>query len=149
LRRPGCHGTAEQLEGLMPRAGFLEFGGLHKEPRLDEAERDRQFPQLKGLFMIDRDGVVRWSDVERERPGAPRHRDDDIREVGMTYWQSGRRRNLNRREENPQESAIGCLRPDLEGADSRLGPVWHRLTSRARRSGRRNTPWLGEGSVGA
>jgi hypothetical protein len=43
---------------------------LHKEPRLDEAERDRQFPQLKGLFMIDRDGVVRWSDVERERPGA-------------------------------------------------------------------------------
>jgi hypothetical protein len=48
----------------MPRAGFLEFGGLHKEPRLDEAEGDRQFPQLKGLFMIDRDGVVRWSDVE-------------------------------------------------------------------------------------
>lgn len=64
LRRPGCHGTAEQLGGLMPRAGFLEFGGLHKEPRLDEAEGDRQFPQLKGLFMIDRDGVVRWSDVE-------------------------------------------------------------------------------------
>jgi len=30
----------------------------------DEAERDRQFPQLKGLFMIDRDGVVRWSYVE-------------------------------------------------------------------------------------
>jgi peroxiredoxin len=30
----------------------------------DEAERARQFPQLKGLFMIDRDGVVRWSYVE-------------------------------------------------------------------------------------
>jgi peroxiredoxin len=30
----------------------------------DDAERERQFPQLKGLFMIDRDGVVRWSYVE-------------------------------------------------------------------------------------
>ena len=30
----------------------------------DQAEQERQFPQLKGLFMIDRDGVVRWSYVE-------------------------------------------------------------------------------------
>lgn len=35
----------------------------------DEAERDRQFPQLKGLFMIDRDGGVRWSYVECGGPG--------------------------------------------------------------------------------
>jgi peroxiredoxin len=30
----------------------------------DQAEQERQFPQLKGMFMIDRDGVVRWSYVE-------------------------------------------------------------------------------------
>jgi len=36
----------------------------------DEAERDRQFPQLKGLFMIDRDGIVRWSYIECATDGA-------------------------------------------------------------------------------
>ena len=30
----------------------------------DEAEPKPQFPQLKGLFLIDRDGIVRWAHVE-------------------------------------------------------------------------------------
>jgi peroxiredoxin len=30
----------------------------------DLADIDRQWPQLKAMFMIDRDGIVRWMDIE-------------------------------------------------------------------------------------
>jgi peroxiredoxin len=30
----------------------------------DQAELERQWPQLKGQFLIDRDGIVRWANVE-------------------------------------------------------------------------------------
>jgi peroxiredoxin len=30
----------------------------------DQADMQRQWPQLKGQFLIDRDGVVRWANVE-------------------------------------------------------------------------------------
>lgn len=30
----------------------------------DKAEMGRQWPQLKGQFLIDRDGIVRWANVE-------------------------------------------------------------------------------------
>jgi len=30
----------------------------------DKAELERQWPQLKGQFLIDRDGIVRWANVE-------------------------------------------------------------------------------------
>jgi peroxiredoxin len=30
----------------------------------DQAELERQFPQLKGQFLIDRDGIVRWANIE-------------------------------------------------------------------------------------
>ena len=29
----------------------------------------RQFPQLKGQFLIDRDGVVRWANIECANEG--------------------------------------------------------------------------------
>jgi peroxiredoxin len=35
----------------------------------DRAELERQWPQLKGQFLIDRDGVVRWTYVECAREG--------------------------------------------------------------------------------
>jgi peroxiredoxin len=31
----------------------------------DKRDIDRQWPQLKGQFLIDRDGIVRWANVER------------------------------------------------------------------------------------
>jgi peroxiredoxin len=31
---------------------------------IDEADLERQWPQLKGQFLIDRDGIVRWVNVE-------------------------------------------------------------------------------------
>jgi peroxiredoxin len=30
----------------------------------DQADMERQWPQLKGQFLIDRDGVVRWTSIE-------------------------------------------------------------------------------------
>src|SRR5262249_17497886 len=35
----------------------------------DNADFDRQFPQLKGQFLIDRSGIVRWANVECARDG--------------------------------------------------------------------------------
>jgi peroxiredoxin len=36
----------------------------YTENQTDRAEMERQWPQLKGQFMIDRDGIVRWSNIE-------------------------------------------------------------------------------------
>jgi len=30
----------------------------------DRADQERQFPQLKGWFLIDRNGIVRWANIE-------------------------------------------------------------------------------------
>jgi peroxiredoxin len=35
----------------------------------DQGDVERQWPQLKGLFLIDRDGIVRWSHIECEDEG--------------------------------------------------------------------------------
>jgi peroxiredoxin len=35
----------------------------------DQADMDRQFPQLKGQFLIDRDGLIRWRYIECETEG--------------------------------------------------------------------------------
>lgn len=37
----------------------------------DREDGQRQFPQLKGQFLIDRDGVVRWANSECAREGLP------------------------------------------------------------------------------
>jgi peroxiredoxin len=34
------------------------------ETATDKAELDRQWPQLKAQFLIDRDGIVRWANIE-------------------------------------------------------------------------------------
>jgi peroxiredoxin len=36
----------------------------YTENDTDRAEMERQWPQLKGQFLIDRDGIVRWANVE-------------------------------------------------------------------------------------
>jgi peroxiredoxin len=36
----------------------------HVNSAADQADMERQFPQLKARFLIDRDGIVRWADVE-------------------------------------------------------------------------------------
>jgi len=41
----------------------------YKETDTDQADMMRQFPQLKGQFLIDRDGIVRWANIECSREG--------------------------------------------------------------------------------
>jgi peroxiredoxin len=36
----------------------------HVENATDQADKERQWPQLKGQFLIDRGGIVRWTSVE-------------------------------------------------------------------------------------
>ncbi len=35
----------------------------------DRRDSERQFPQLKGQFLVDRDGIVRWANIETAREG--------------------------------------------------------------------------------
>src|SRR5262245_23474080 len=36
----------------------------HEATATDHADMERQFPQLKAQFLIDRDGIVRWANIE-------------------------------------------------------------------------------------
>ena len=36
----------------------------YTENQIDKADLERQWPQLKGQFLIDRDGIVRWANIE-------------------------------------------------------------------------------------
>jgi hypothetical protein len=42
----------------------------YAENAVDKTDMDRQWPQLKGQFLIDRDGIVRWANVECLAEGA-------------------------------------------------------------------------------
>ncbi|MGH7398577.1 MAG: redoxin domain-containing protein [Candidatus Rokuibacteriota bacterium] len=44
--------------------GYTETGA-------DKADLERQWPQLKGQFLIDRDGIVRWANIECGTEGLP------------------------------------------------------------------------------
>jgi peroxiredoxin len=41
----------------------------YTENDTDKADLNRQFPQLRGQFMIDRDGIVRWANIECSTEG--------------------------------------------------------------------------------
>jgi peroxiredoxin len=36
----------------------------YTETKIDQADMERQWPQLKGQFLIDRAGIVRWANIE-------------------------------------------------------------------------------------
>jgi peroxiredoxin len=36
----------------------------YKETETDRTDMERQWPQLKGQFLIDQDGIVRWANIE-------------------------------------------------------------------------------------
>jgi len=63
--------TGEFPEPLpIPQAAVAigQFDGYTNTPE-DQAEKDQQWPQLKGRFLIDREGVVRWANIECAREG--------------------------------------------------------------------------------
>ena len=49
---------------IMQAAEALAKADGYVNTPTDTADIDRQFPQLKGQFLIDRDGIVRWANIE-------------------------------------------------------------------------------------
>jgi len=45
-------------------AGAIAKLDGYTENQTDKGDMERQWPQLKGQFLIDRDGIVRWANVE-------------------------------------------------------------------------------------
>ena len=58
--------TGELPEPLPIPAVVAALGKLdgYAENQTDRADMERQFAQMKGQFLIDRDGIVRWANVE-------------------------------------------------------------------------------------
>jgi peroxiredoxin len=50
---------------LIPQAAVAigQFDG-YTNTQADQADMERQWPQLKGQFLIDREGIVRWVNIE-------------------------------------------------------------------------------------
>lgn len=53
----------EPIPIIQAAAALAKLDG-YAENETDKAEMERQWPQLKGQFLIDRDGVVRWANIE-------------------------------------------------------------------------------------
>ena len=54
-------------EPLPPQEAAMaieRLDGGHTPTETDQAEMQRQWPQLKGQFLIDRNGIVRWTNIE-------------------------------------------------------------------------------------
>jgi peroxiredoxin len=58
--------TGELPEPLPIQEAAMALGKLdgYTENQTDQADMERQWPQLKGQFLIDRDGIVRWANIE-------------------------------------------------------------------------------------
>ena len=54
---PGPLPVMEAVMATAKRDGYVENA-------TDRADQERQFPQLKGQFLIDRGGIVRWANIE-------------------------------------------------------------------------------------
>jgi peroxiredoxin len=54
---------AEPLPIPEAAAALIRADG-YTDNETDKTEMERQWPQLKGQFLIDRDGIVRWANVE-------------------------------------------------------------------------------------
>lgn len=68
--------TRVNPDGVLPEAlpipeaakALAELDGYACTPT-DLGDVERQWPQLKAMFMIDRDGIVRWADIECDTEG--------------------------------------------------------------------------------
>ena len=54
---------------IMEAAAAVAKQDGYTENDTDKADLNRQFPQLRGQFMIDRDGIVRWANIECSTEG--------------------------------------------------------------------------------
>jgi peroxiredoxin len=73
LERTRINPTGELPEALpIPQAAAALDGIEGFNPsETDQQDHDRQGPQLKGQFLVDRQGIVRWTNIETAREGLP------------------------------------------------------------------------------
>lgn len=71
LRSVRGNPTGELPEPLPLGETVTALDRLHGfEPtQTDRADREKQFPQLKGQFLVDRDAIVRWVNIECGKEG--------------------------------------------------------------------------------
>ena len=58
----------EPLPIVEAAAAVAKLDG-YAENETDHSDMERQWPQLKGQFLIDRDGIVRWANIECSTEG--------------------------------------------------------------------------------
>jgi hypothetical protein len=58
------HGEFPEPLPVMQAVAAVAKADGYAQNDSDSADMERQFPQLKGRFLIDRDGIVRWANVE-------------------------------------------------------------------------------------
>ena len=58
------HGEFPEPLSIPDAAARVDKFDGYTQNETDRADLERQWPQLKGQFLIDRDGVVRWSNIE-------------------------------------------------------------------------------------
>jgi peroxiredoxin len=63
------HGDYPEPLPVMDAAATTARMDNYAGTKTDQADMDRQWPQLKGQFLIDRDGVVRWAEIECAKEG--------------------------------------------------------------------------------
>ena len=63
--------TGELSKPLPPLEAMPALDRLDgfKPTETDREDAERQFPQLAGQFLVDREGIVRWTDIECARDG--------------------------------------------------------------------------------
>jgi len=54
---------------IMEASAALTRADGYAPTGVDQVDMERQFPQLKGQFLIDRDGIVRWTNIECGKEG--------------------------------------------------------------------------------
>ena len=71
VQRTRINPTGELAEPLPIPEAMAALDKLHgyAPSEVDRRDAERQFPQLKGQFLVDRDGVVRWVNVEGATDG--------------------------------------------------------------------------------
>ena len=58
------HGEFPEPLPIMQAVAAVAKADGYAQNDTDNVDMERQFPQLKGRFLIDRDGIVRWANIE-------------------------------------------------------------------------------------
>jgi peroxiredoxin len=67
--RIDARGELPQPVSIEEASGALDRLDGFQPTDVDRRDQERQFPQLEGQFLIDRDGIIRWMNLECSREG--------------------------------------------------------------------------------